>query len=874
MNSKTRSESDSSVTPGLDGAVDIAPEPTPATASEAAPEATPASAVPGSSERERGAPLSQFQERLRRALPTLMVIGVLLVAALVGLGAMRAGGSQLSPQGMDYAQLARNLTVGRSFTTDFLRPLALGVTPGRAEFYELFHAPLYPFVAALAFLAGGPSDAVLVALSVAFWVISAALLWVLALRLTAGNRAVALVATALWIFSAPVLTLVIQGTSATLSALLLLWLLLTLTPHDPELLAQAEALRAADAASASGGKKKGKTKRRRKVDPEKALARRYLWAGALLGACYLSDYLTFVAALPLALWWGTALSSNLGGGWNRKMLGRLTLGFVLVALLWWVRNFRLTGNPFYTLQWFELAMGTSTYPGQSLFQDATASGGLLSLGSSVGELARKFARGIVLYFGELPLLPHVYALPFVVGALGLPARFEMVRRCHVKIATVFALAATIIALSLLGRTDVLALVPLVPLLCLLGGIGVQWLFASWQSRFLTSSESATRNAPLRSDLTKIARWRLGTGVILGLLLLFPLFSLARDLALQRAENPNFAERRKALEAVGEQIPAGRAIVSDVPWEIAWYGKHRALWTPLSPDQMNAVQAKAPVSLALLSKNTRANSGDKWDGIYKGQKTLENFVKIGTSKSNDVVLAKEPTLAEAESTAKSKPKDPAALVSLAKARLQAGKNREALQAFRAATALAPRAPEAFQGVGAASMATGDLGGAAQAFQKVLQLSPRALLAQMGLADVQMARGQNAQAIATYERVLADYPDYPLAINNLAYLYSQNDGNLDLALQMARRAARAYPENPQVVDTLGWVCYRSGRPEEAAAYLQRAAQLDPKGALIQYHLAKAFLAVKQPQKGTDALQNALNLGLPPAESNDARRLLANR
>ena len=820
-------------------------------------------------ERGRTALPSRFKELTARWLPALMVIGVLLLATLVGLGAMRAGGTSLSPQGMDLAQLARNLTAGRSFTTDFVRPLALNVTPGRAEFYEFFNAPLFPFVAALALLAGGASDATVIALSVGFWIVSAALLWVLALRLTAGNRAVGAVAVALWVFSTPVLAQIIQGTQASLSTLLVLMMLLALTPHDPQQLAQAEALRA------QAAQKKGKTKKRRKkTDPEKALTRRYLWAGALLGACYLCDYLTFVAALPLALWWGTALSSSLGGGWNRKMLGRLTLGFVLVALLWWVRNFRLTGNPFYTLQWFELAMGTATYPGHSLFQNADASGGLLSLGSSVVELARKFARGIVLYFGQLPLLPHVYALPFVIGALGLPARFEGVRRCHVKVATVTALALVIVALSLLGRTDALALMPLVPLLCLLGGIGVQWLFASWQARFLSQRETATRNAPLRSDLTQIGRWRVLTGVALGLLLLFPLLTLGRDLSEARTENINTPERRKAMETVGEEVPAGRAILSDVPWEVAWYGKHRALWTPLLPAQLPKVQQKAPVSLALFSRDTRENAGEVWDAIYKGEQSLESFIKVGSSKSGDIVLAKEPTLTEAEATARAKPKDAAALVSLAKARLQSGKNREALQAFKAAAALAPQAPEAFQGVGAASMATGDLAGATQAFQKVLQLSPRALLAQMGLADVQMARKQDAQAIATYERVLADYPDYPLAINNLAYLYSQGNGNLNLALQMARRAAQAYPDNSQVLDTLGWVCYRNGRAPEAAQYLQRAAQLEPKSALIQYHLAKSFLAVKQPQKGTDALQNALNLGLPPTESNDARRLLANR
>ena len=847
------------------------PEPQPKLESESAPVTQAPAITIAAPKAGAGVPDGAAARGRARWLPALLILGVLLGAIVVGLGAMRAGGTALSPDGMDYAQLARNLTAGRSFTTDFVRPLALSVMPAQREFYELLRAPLFPFVGALAFIVGGAKDATLVALSLAFWVASAGALWVLALRLTQGNRAVAGVACALWIFSAPVLTQMLQATPATLSTLLVLLMLLALTPR-----LEAEAEDAATLASTTASapvKKPGKVRKRR-LDPERALRRRYLWAGALLGLCYLSDYLTFVTALPLALWWGTALSSNLGGSWNRKMLGRLALGFVLVAALWWVRNFRLTGNPFYTLQWFELAMGTTTYPDQALFHDASTSGSLLGLGSSVGELARKFARGLAFYFGQVPLWPHVYALPFVVGALGLPARFENVRRCHVKIATVTALGLTMVALALLGRTDTGALMPLTPLLCLLAGISVQWLFASWQSRFLAQQASAGRNAPLRSGLAQIGRWRVLTGLALAILLVLPLLTLARDLADDRANNRNTPARQKALAAVGEQVPKGRAIVTDAPWEVAWYGNHRALWTPLLPAQMAGVQARVPISLALLSKGTREVSGAGWNRIYKGQDELPNFVKIGSSKSGDVILAKEPTLAEARATAKSRPKDPAALVSLAKAQLQAGQARPALQSFRAAAALAPRAPEVFQGIGAASVALNDKAGAQTAFTKVLQLSPRALLAQMGLADVKMAQGQSAAAAKIYEQVLADYPDYPLAINNLAYLYSQNGGNLDLAMQMARRAAQAYPNNPEVLDTLSWVCFRTGRLPEAVAYARRAAQLKPKGALIQYHLAKALLATNQPQDGTNALQNALTLGLPAAENSDARRVLANR
>ena len=846
--------------------------PRPDNLSPAAPPATAPTTAGRSKtpEREPDAPPRRFAGLARaRWIEILMVAGVLLLALLVGALMLRVAGTNLSAQGMDYAQLSRNLTAGRSFSTDIVRPLALNAVPARAEFYEFLRAPLFPFVGALAFIVGGAKDATLVALSLAFWAIAAALLWVLALRLTGGNRAVALVSSALWIFSAPIIEQTLQATPATLSAVLVLLMLLALTPHD-------EATRAARAQAAQAGtvRKKGKKLRPKKVDPERELARRYAWAGALLGACYLSDYVAFVGALALALWWGTGLSSSLSGGWNRKMLGRFALGFGIVALAWWVRNFRLTGNPFYTLQWFELAMGTSAYPGQSLLRDASQSGSLLAVGSSVGEIARKFGRGLIFYFGQVPLLPHLYALPFILGALALPSDFENVRRCQVKLATIVAISATVGALSLLGRTGIGSLVPFAPLLCLLAAIGVQWLFATWQSRFTNRQASEGRNAPLRSALATTARYRILTGVALALVLLLPLYPLARDLSDAKAININTPARQKAFAALGESVPAQRAIVSDVPWEIAWYGKHRALWTPLEVGQLDQVQKRVPVALALFSKQVRQNSGGEWNKVSKGQQELAAFVKTGASKTGDVVFSKEPTIAEAQQTARSKPKDAAAQLSLAKSYLTAGKNREALQAFRKTAQMAPNAPEAYQGIGAASLAAGDVAGAQQAFNKVLQLSPRALLAQMGLADILVSRGQNAAAAKAYEAILADYPDYPLAVNNLAYLYAQQNGDLNLALQFARRAAQAFPDNAEALDTLGWVCYRTGRAAEGAQYLQRAAQLAPKGALIQYHLGKALLASKQPQEGTNALQNALNLGLPAAENNDARRTLANR
>ena len=49
---------------------------------------------------------------------------------------------------------------------------------------------------------------------------------------------------------------------------------------------------------------------------------------------------------------------------------------------------------------------------------------------------------------------------------------------------------------------------------------------------------------------------------------------------------------------------------------------------------------------------------------------------------------------------------------------------------------------------------------------------------------------------------------MAANNLAFLYADEGGNLDLALQLAQTAKQHLPNSAEVDDTLGWVYYKKG------------------------------------------------------------------
>jgi Flp pilus assembly protein TadD len=92
-----------------------------------------------------------------------------------------------------------------------------------------------------------------------------------------------------------------------------------------------------------------------------------------------------------------------------------------------------------------------------------------------------------------------------------------------------------------------------------------------------------------------------------------------------------------------------------------------------------------------------------------------------------------------------------------------------------------------------------------------------------------------------------------------------------LRIARQAAAANPHNGAILDTLGWVCYRSGRYEEALSHLQKAARLTPKNGLIHYHLGKALWAAGRLSEAAESFRAALSRGLPPEEKREAQAFL---
>jgi tetratricopeptide (TPR) repeat protein len=136
----------------------------------------------------------------------------------------------------------------------------------------------------------------------------------------------------------------------------------------------------------------------------------------------------------------------------------------------------------------------------------------------------------------------------------------------------------------------------------------------------------------------------------------------------------------------------------------------------------------------------------------------------------------------------------------------------------------------------------------------------------------AQNRPADAQARYEKVLTIDSRAAVAANNLAWLYAERGGNLDLALQLAQTAKSQLPDRPEVDDTLGWIYHKKGLPSLAIASFNRAVTTNPRNPTYHYHLGVAYAAGGDPVKARTSLERALTLNDGFSGAAEARQLLA--
>jgi len=164
---------------------------------------------------------------------------------------------------------------------------------------------------------------------------------------------------------------------------------------------------------------------------------------------------------------------------------------------------------------------------------------------------------------------------------------------------------------------------------------------------------------------------------------------------------------------------------------------------------------------------------------------------------------------------------------------------------------------------------DLPNPTEYLEKWLEQNPGDLSVRSVLADAYTRLGNRQKAIAQYEILVDKHPKHAAWLNNLAWLYFEEQD--DRALPLARRASDLAPDSAAVSDTLGWILVESGRTKEGLSVLSRAAAHAGNNPEILYHYAVALLRSGDSDQGRLQMQRLLeNYPTFPSRA-DAERLL---
>jgi hypothetical protein len=467
-----------------------------------------------------------------------------------------------TPEAMDAAQLARNISEGKGFTTDFVRPFSIyllkkqgqssqGQTAGTNSVVaalersaDVSNPPIYPVLLAgvlklMPFAYPDPgAHRSFTTYSPELWIagfnqvlllICACLVFALGRRLF--DEAVGWVSAAVFVGGDLIWRYSISGLPTlwlTLLLLLIAWLLVRLDTQ----------FRGADGAHRSG-----------------VVAAAII--GLLAGLAGLSCYSFVVLIIPVVVYLVTLPSPR-----RVTMALSASIIFLAVVIPWLARNYTISGTLFGTPAYAAL-QDTPQFPGDSLYRSATPDFSTID----TSQISRKVlvnVREIILH--QVPRLGGSWVAALFLTGLLVPFRNVVIAR--MRLLVVGLIGTLILAQAAVGPT--------------VGALGSE----------VNGSDYLTMVAPLAfvfgvSLLFNLLEQFAGLAIrytvvaIFVALVCLPLaLSFATPPASSLAYPPYYPP---SIAAKARYLQPGDWMMCDIPWAVAWYGDRKAVWLSLKPE---------------------------------------------------------------------------------------------------------------------------------------------------------------------------------------------------------------------------------------------------------------------------------------------------
>ena len=206
-------------------------------------------------------------------------------------------------------------------------------------------------------------------------------------------------------------------------------------------------------------------------------------------------------------------------------------------------------------------------------------------------------------------------------------------------------------------------------------------------------------------------------------------------------------------------------------------------------------------------------------------------------------------------------------------LAQGQVEPAISAYREAVTAAPQWAGAYHALALGQMRGKHVDDAVATLQDGIAKAtdPNALV--NDLASLYLGQSRMDDAMALYNGILVKNPNSIFAANNLALLlvkYKTDASSLSRAQKLADQLAVSSLAN--IIDTRGWVKFKSGDYHAAESLLQQAVDKSPNAPEFRYHLAMAQLRSGETGGAQQNLETALGQARPFDGINDARTTLA--
>ncbi len=157
------------------------------------------------------------------------------------------------------------------------------------------------------------------------------------------------------------------------------------------------------------------------------------------------------------------------------------------------------------------------------------------------------------------------------------------------------------------------------------------------------------------------------------------------------------------------------------------------------------------------------------------------------------------------------------------------------------------------------------------QKELRANPEYVPALMAQAALHTQHGQIKPATEMYNDILGRLADFAPAQKRLATLYAQDPSKVAAAYDLATKARKTLPDDPELSELLGQLSYDKKEYPRAIQLFQESARKRPLDANSLFYLGMSQLQARQKAEARGVLNQALVAGLQEPLASEAKRAL---